>query len=391
MNQKPVPEKHGITSQPKLYEQIVNDPTTFFESLLQAIDNAKLSIDMEYYIFEKDYLGLKFINALFSAANRGVNIRIIVDGVGSANSIFKIIDKLSHQNISLKIYHPLPWQIQLYPYAISEGSFREKLFRFITRVNKRDHRKLCIIDKETLWTGSFNITSDHLGKVNNDYSTNSRAQSDSWRDYGIICKGNYINDINRDYETLWRNTPKRFSEHLFKRTWNILSLKSRLHRNELLLKLIDQSTVHIWITSAYFSPSSKILKAIKAAAKRGVDVKIIVPIKSDVLFFPLLTSTYYSDLLRSGVNIFEYRYGILHAKALIIDDTYILGSTNLNHRSYLHDLELDLIVHTAKAKQDLRLSFEQDLLKSHQISWRSPLQKGLSWLGWIPRLLRYWL
>ena len=119
--------------------------------------------------------------------------------------------------------------------------------------------------------------------------------------------------------------------------------------------------------NAYFIPNPKLMKAIVAAAKRGVDVHILLPAVSDVHFMPWASSLFYSELIRSGVEIFEFQNGILHAKAMIIDDWGLIGTSNLNYRSLQHDLEVDYVLSNQDSFLELKKTFMDYTLNSREI------------------------
>ena len=179
-----------------------------------------------------------------------------------------------------------------------------------------------------------------------------------------------------------------------KRVTNLLSNTSpskRKRRNELVSNRISNAQQRITILTAYFSPSGAILGALAAACARGVEVSLIIGKKSDVHLSRLLISTYYADLLKMGVRVFEYQTGILHAKVMLIDDECIIGSSNLNHRSYYHDLELDVILTTPSAISTIQANLTSDLLCSSEV--KLPQLAGINKIkmfGWLPRLFRYW-
>ena len=147
----------------------------------------------------------------------------------------------------------------------------------------------------------------------------------------------------------------------------------------------------IWITNAYFVPDGSVLRVLTVAAGAGVDVRVLVPSFSDVIFIPWVTSAFHLGLLRAGVKIFEYRGSVLHAKTMVIDDWGIIGSSNLNHRSLLHDLEADIVVIDPTSIASLEEGFLLDLERASQLTldnWRHrPLIERL--LGRILLWFRY--
>jgi cardiolipin synthase len=135
-----------------------------------------------------------------------------------------------------------------------------------------------------------------------------------------------------------------------------------------LLLRISRAQHKIWITNAYFVPDGSLLRALSAAAMGGIDVRIIVPGFSDVVFMPWIASAFHLGLLRAGVRIFEYRRSILHAKTLVVDTWGLVGSSNLNHRSLLHDLEIDVEVVTDEGRAALERHFSEDLESSVEVT-----------------------
>ncbi len=314
-------------------EHIYSPAKQYFESLLNDIDSAESSIELVVYIFSLDAIGLRVMDALVKASQRQVKIRLLVDGVGSADDAELIAEKLSKIGAEVRIYHPLPWYWGNYRWSLRPGGRIEKLYYFIASMNRRDHRKFCVIDKSIAWCGSFNISQDHL------------SETIPWRDYGVRLTGDAVTSLIDIFDSVWfgRNNQK-LSTRISGLLRSNYSLRLRRLSNRLLVVKIRNAKQRVWICSAYFSPSGAVIRAIKAAKSRNVDVRLIVAGRSDVPLFPLLSSTYYADLLKIGVSIYRYQAGILHAKAMLVDQQCLIGSTNLNHRSFHHDLELDVIL-----------------------------------------------
>lgn len=364
-------------------EVLFDQAAPFFEHLIESINQARLSVWLEFYIFSYDNLGKRVIQALRQAVARGVEVRVLIDGIGSSETSDQSLRVMSDAGIAIKIFHPLPWQLNKHRWSLSPGSSLGKLFYLIRAINQRDHRKLCIVDHQILWTGSFNVSQKHLGE---------EAGGENWRDYGLRVTGTGVAEIAENYAALWQFQRPKLRQGLFKHYWNNLSAIARRRKNRLLVEHIRSAQQRIWITSAYFSPSAPVLRALKQAGKKDLDIRLLVPQKSDVRFFPLLTASYYSDLLKSGIKVFEYGPRFLHAKALLLDSFCLIGSTNFNHRSFLHDLELDIVLHAESSKQQLEACFLQDLTQASEVKLEDiGFRRRFVWLGWIPRLLRYWM
>ncbi|MYM62299.1 phosphatidylserine/phosphatidylglycerophosphate/cardiolipin synthase family protein [Pseudomaricurvus sp. HS19] len=364
-------------------EQLFDGGDSYFRQLLQELATARHSIDIEVYIFQLDTLGEKILQALVDAARRGVRVRLLMDGIGSSLHANSISQRLEDAGGDVRIYHPLPWQLSHYRRSLRRGGVLDKALYFLRKINRRDHRKLIVIDGTALWTGSLNIAAVHLS---------DEQGGANWHDYGVRLTGPLVAELQTDFSALWERRKFSAVKHPLRRYWHNLTRWARRRKNLQLVNRIRRARSRVWVMSAYFAPSAKVVRALKRSASRGVDVRILVPARSDIHLFPLLTATYYKDLLSAGVRVFEYLPEVLHAKLLIIDDQHILGSTNFNHRSYLHDLELDLFLHQADSKAQLQAWFARDLEYSREVTTAASHSRSLNLLpGLIARSLRYWM
>ncbi|MEX1032465.1 MAG: phospholipase D-like domain-containing protein [Cellvibrionaceae bacterium] len=364
-------------------EQLFADNDLYFDALLASIDHAQHDIVLATYIFELDALGREVIDRLAQARARRVRVRVLFDGVGSMEAADKIAHKLEEADIPVKIYHPLPWQPESYRRGLRHSSWLGSLVLSMLKINQRHHAKICIVDNFILWCGSQNISADHLSET--------RGGS-GWRDYGAKVSGGNVEAVADTFDDLWEYRRPRIGRGLFHYYWNNLTELSRQRKNRLMAQRIANARQRVWIVNPYFSPTRTIIRAIIRASARGADVRLIVPHKSDLEFFPLLTATYYEELIRNEVRIFEYLPSILHGKLLIVDDFCLIGSTNLNHRSLLHDVEFDIILDHSQSLLTAEQLFLTDQNKSREVKAKYVRLLGQRrWLGWIPWLIRYWL
>ena len=161
-----------------------------------------------------------------------------------------------------------------------------------------------------------------------------------------------------------------------------------------MLRKIITCRHRIWITNAYFVPDNFLLRRLKEAAGSGVDVRILLPRKSDIAYMPWASSTFYFNLLKAGVRIFEYLPSVLHAKTLVLDDWALIGSSNLNHRSLLHDLEVDVLLSDSEPINCLAKQFLLDLENASEISlssWQKHRPRYQRWLGRLLLYVKYWI
>lgn len=358
--------------------------------MLDDIRAANTSIDFEVYIFQNSVLGDHVTQALADAARRGVKVRVLVDGAGSPLWGATYANTIEKAGGLTRVYHPFPWQLWHYSRSIIKLPFLLKWIYLILKINKRNHRKLCIIDQQIAYIGSMNVSPNHLPK--------SMGGQD-WRDRAIRIQKADLSTLCEAFEDAWEHRPiqerirdafkavRRNPIVRLNHTW----LRRRILYKQL-LKRMKRCKHRIWITNAYFVPDNFLLKHLKEAAKRQVDVRILLPKKSDIIFLPWASSAFYYELLKSGVKIFEYLPSVLHAKTLIIDRWMLIGSSNLNYRSLLHDLEVDVNVRHPETKRDMAQLFLEDLKQSKEI-FLEDLNKIRPWyqrsLGRIALYIKY--
>ena len=356
----------------------------YFQTLIEDINNAQHYVFLESYIFEADLVGLAVIQALIAAKQRGLEIKVLIDGLGSINTMNQLLTQFQEGGVFLKVYHPLPWDFKSHRYSVNKGSFIEKFLHFAGRINHRDHRKLCIIDGSIAWTGSLNISKSHLAL---------NLQGDGWKDHGVRVTGSKVNLLSEEFLQLWSQKSYKRFRHPFK---FILSTLNPIKRKQKILRVtqaIDTAQKRIWIANAYFAPHRSIIESLIKAKQRGIDVRVIVGGKSDVFFFPSLTRSFYLDLIGNNIAVYEWSKGILHSKIFLYDHCCYSGSSNLNNRSHVHDLELDILLCQEKTILEIEKGFRQDFKNSIKIEFDYLHDNAfyIFLMGLVPKLLRYWL
>ncbi len=369
-----------------LSETVYHDSDGFFADLVSAIDKAQETIDFEMYIFENDALGQRIIEAFIRAAQRGVRVRLLIDGLGSPFWRFHFAKRLKAVGISARIYHPYPWAFFSFPFGI------RRIGRLFARVNKRNHRKVCLIDRKEAWVGSMNVWAVHLSEFN---------EKRSWRDTGVRIRGKELRKLagvfNLAWSRAWYLAPfkgrmqkrKSVSSLVFlnHQTW----MRHRHLRN--LITRIDKAKERLWITNAYFVPPRALLRALKRAAERGVDVRLILPQAPDVRLVKWAASAFYGTLLHSGVRIFEYHTSVLHAKTMIIDDWATVGTSNLDTRSFRHNFEVAIVMTHESSLLSLSRQFSQDVEHAQGVSLQAWTQRPRMQriAERLVMLIRYWI
>ncbi len=338
-----------------------------YDAMLQNIYSAKREILIESYIFNLDPIGEAFIIALNHKAAEGLLIKIHLDAVGSRH--FKqgpSFKKHLHRNISLKWFNRWNWKKPL-------------------EFNVRNHRKLLIIDRETVFVGGYNIHRQSSRK----YFGMSR-----WRDTHIMVKSDAAQIFSRYFEALWNSRQHNYLGPLS--GLDVIPNISRKCRYILrcrLNTLLDMAQNKILCTTPYFVPDEFILKGLIRAASRGVDVRLLVPYESDHPMINALAVNYYHRLVNAGIKVFAYQHRLIHAKTLVIDsNTVMIGSANMDYRSLFINHELMCIFSSPSLAKIFRDIFIADGATALLIT---PMTKFniKSWWLWRPlaSLLKHWI
>lgn len=368
----------------KLKETVFADACQYFAALMRDIDEATTCVDLETYIFDLDPLGKKFAESLAAASRRGVTVRLLVDGAGSLTTSGMLAEHLSKAGVQVRIYHPLPWNISHWEWAVPHLPWLAKLQRLLDGMQSRNHRKVCMIDQRVIWVGSFNISQSHFP---------IEQGGQNWRDMAIRIEGLEIEYLQQAFKSAWNNDRSLISRKMSSpANIRLNHIRRRKLRRDLLQRMA-QSHERIWIANAYFVPIRSLVRSLKKAARRGVDVRILLPGNSDIFFIPWASAAYYQTLLKAGVRIYEYTGGILHAKIMILDDWITVGTSNMDYLSFFRNLEADVVVTLPENKKIIADQFLYDLTQSVQLT--SDIYRQRPWwkklMGRILFNIRRWL
>lgn len=323
-----------------------------FRAIEAAMQDAKESIELEFYIIGDDALAWSFAEILAKKAQAGVKVRLIYDAIGCLETGNAIFEFLVDHDVEVKKYHPF-------------FSSYKNLFR-------RDHRKLVIVDHEKSFLGGFNLAAEY---------SEAYWGNRSWRDSGV-----QINDLQLTrellelFESTWgkKRQPKpkapssiKLYPPWMKRELHVIGghghKRKSLIRQEYLAALIHAKK-YIYICNPYFIPDLGILRALKRATRRGVEVIILTTGETDVEIAKRASQAIYGKLLKKGVHIFEYQKSILHAKTAVIDDQWFtIGTANIDHMSFFYNLEVNLFGSDDEAACILAAQFQKDLKASREI------------------------
>ena len=294
-----------------------------YDDMLAAIDGAQRQVLLETYIWKGDEVGERFKAALVRAAERGVDVYCIYDGFANlvVNPAFK----------------RFPRSMKVLRYPIYSAGWRF----FDLRRYGRDHRKILVVDSEVGFVGGYNI---------------GAAYETEWRDTHVRITGPGVWDLQRAFADFWnlhRRRRLRSSERpLLLETASTWEPTIRFQRNvprlwmfpirSMYLEAINRASRNIWLTTAYFLPDQDFVEALKAAAERGVDVRLLVPLKSNHVVADWVSRGYYSQLLGAGVRILRYREAMVHAKTATVDGTWsTVGTANIDRLSLSGNYEIN--------------------------------------------------
>ncbi len=357
---------------------LLQDGPSTYQALYGAMAAAKNSIDMESYIIEDDEVGQRFATELKAAVARGVVVNLIYDGVGSIDTPKAYFDDLAAHGVNTLQFNPVD------PLKARTG----------WDVNQRDHRKLTIIDGRTAFVGGINISSVYSGGSFSQHSKNEpgHGQKVPWRDTDLQIDGPVVADFQKLFMDTWarqKGKPMASADYFPQigrqgdavvRAIGGTSTEPYSQIYATLVSAIRSSSTSILLANAYFDPDPQLLGAIRDAAKRGVDVQLLLPSISDTWLVSAAGRRHYGDLLEAGAKIYQRQGALLHSKTTLIDGVWCaVGSTNLDWRSFLHNDEIDAIVLSASFGDQMRAAFQADLARSEQLTMEKWSNRGL-WL-----------
>ncbi|MBL4820458.1 MAG: PLDc N-terminal domain-containing protein [Gammaproteobacteria bacterium] len=347
-----------------------------YPAMLKAIRNARTKIYLSSYIFDNDETGENFITALCDAQNRGVVVKVIIDGLGEYMSLPRVGKKLKNCGLNFARFNP----ITLFPPAI--------------HVNLRNHRKILIVDSEIAFTGGQNIGNRQLASnMNNPHRV---------IDLHFSFTGKIVDELERAFLRDWHSSHGKKELTAFKpvnanltqaKIWTRLVLdgpNEHLDRlNDLLVGIISTARERVWIMTPYFLPGVEIVSALVGARLRGVDVKILLPARNNIFLIHWASQKILPYFIEKNISVYFQPPPFIHTKALIIDHNYsLVGSANLDARSLRLNFELGLEIFDPVLNAQLAAYFkpkiENSLLVTDQqlraISLPVRIRNGIAWL-----------
>lgn len=357
--------------------ELLSDGEQFFPAMLEAIDGARHSIALEMYLVGSGKVFTQFLQALLAAAARGVQVRILLDDFGAQQLNAADREALRATNIAVLFFNRLRW--------------RKGVSNLL-----RNHRKLLLVDHDIAFVGGAGITDEFLY---------ARGAVPPWHELMLAIRGPAINDWATLFDRTWfgigtrwfkqRRTTRSAATGGIQRGRVCASSGPRAHHvTQSLYQQLPISRQRIWLTTPYFLPSLKLSRLLLQAARRKVDVRVLVPGKlTDHPAIRHASRRHYARLLRGGVRIFEYQPRFIHAKLALCDGWASIGSTNFDRWNLHWNLDANQEIDDARFALQAQQQLEQDFALSeelHYASWQQrPLYlRCLEWLnGRIDRLL----
>lgn len=338
--------------------EIFQDGSSMLQALLATINSAKHHIHVEFYIFEDDAVGCLVKDALIEKAREGVEIRVLYDDVGCWKVPHRFYDEMREAGIEAR------------------GFLKVRFPRFTSKVNYRNHRKLVVVDGRIGFVGGMNLAERYLKGV----------PWGIWKDIMMQVEGKAVYGLQMAFLTDWYATDhslitsSSYFPQMEDKGTSLMQVVTSDPVGEWkdimqgLLIAITSAQKYVYIQSPYLLPTEPILLALKTAAAAGVDVRIMIPEKSDSRMVHWGTMSYLQELMEAGIKIYMYQKGFLHSKLIVCDDCLSsVGSTNMDFRSFEHNFEINAFMYdktSALMLKDIFLSDQKDAKLLHMKEWR---------------------
>ncbi len=379
---------------------LLEDGPSTYAAMFAAIASARDSINMETYIFDGDETGQRFADALIAKQSQGVQVNLIRDSVGTLGTPKAFFERLSDAGVNVLEFNPVN------PLKAKAG----------WDVNQRDHRKLLVVDGQRAVMGGINISGVYSSRGSAGASGFSGSRGEvpakaeksglPWRDTDLLIEGPVVAQLQKLFIESWNSqkgptlAARDYYPALTRQGSEVVRAIgsspgepfSQIYVT--LISALNSAESDILLTNAYFVPDPQLMKAMTNAVRRGVDVKLIVPSKTDSSLVFHAGRSHYDVLLRGGVKIYERRAALLHAKTAVIDGVWsTVGSTNLDWRSFLHNQELTAVILGPEFGAKMKNAFARDLADSDRITLEAWERRRIDvrLKEWFARLWEYWL
>jgi cardiolipin synthase len=332
--------------------RLLKNGTAAFPAMFAAMDQAAAFIALEMYIFVDDWTGREYRSHLAAAAKRGVQVSVLIDSWGCWNLPDSFWDELRAAGGMVRWFHPI--FKGLFPY--------------------RNHRKLLLVDDRVAYLGGINISDEYFRGAGNGLP---------WRDNALEIDGPEVAGLRSSFSRMWALADSPLRKLIFRlrrghvagtlASGSLRFLESGPENpvrpvRKAYRRLIEHAGKNIDLAMGYFYPHGRMIRALKRAVRRGVRVRLMVPLHTDVPITRWAARGLYGRLLRAGVEVWEYTPSMMHSKLAIADDILIAGSANLDIRSGRFNYELVAVVMDPQLAAKARADFEEDLRQSVRIT-----------------------
>jgi len=343
--------------------KVLNNGSEIFPAILEALKHARDHIHLSFYTIEDDKIGNAVRNVLEEQARNGVEVRVIFDAVGSWTLSKKYVKSLRSAGVEV-------------------FSFRPVNFPFLTsKLNCRYHRKIIVVDGKTGFLGGINIADKYL------YGDKKLG---FWRDTHLQLDGNAVHNLQTVFLTDWyfvsnqNLSAQRFFPLISPAGDKLVQIVASGQNSEwssimhAYFSAIASASEYIFISTPYFTPNRSILTALKTAALSGIDVRLIMPGKSDSAIIQWSSFSYIEEMLRAGVRVFIYQNGFTHGKLVLVDGVFSsVGSANMDIRSFDQNLEINGLIYNREIARALEKMFDEDLQNSYELDLPTYLERPL--------------
>jgi cardiolipin synthase A/B len=336
---------------------LIDGPQTY-SAIEAALRAARHDIHIETFIYGAGDVGQRFADLLAQKRKEGIEVRVLYDSLGSRETPREFFEKLRQQNVEVREFRPLS------PIKTPE----------VWKLQNRDHRKIIVVDGQVGFTGGINIDSTYESASTSKPGP-ERGLENGWRDTHIEIQGPAVAQLQALFVGTWQQAGEhedfsakdKYFPAIKPAGDNLVTIvanDSESNDRSLYGTYVAAFTCaskRLWITHAYFAPNEELLTALIDAAKRGVDVRLIVPSFTDSRVVLNATQATFTQLLNAGVKIYELKDALLHAKSVVVDSSVtIIGSSNLDMRSFLHNDEVNAIVISRDTARRMEEVFQHD-------------------------------
>jgi len=344
---------------------LLKDGRTTFEAIFYALENAKVQIHIQYYIFEDGELATKLFKLFKKKIEEGVVIRLIYDGIGSFSLSKKYLNQLVE--IGVEVYSFLPF----------------KFGRYFSSLNFRNHRKIIVVDSEVAFTGGINISDKYL---------KGQIGLGKWHDMHLMLEGPSVNHLDQVFMTDWYLVSTVVLQPLQNIETEVLTISDELVQivaggpdddfpvlEQTYFSIINMAKKYIYITNPYIIPGQSLIRALQTAALSGVDVRLLVSENADNKVVSWAVHSYFELFLKSGIKIYLFPDGFLHSKIMVSDDAISsIGTANLDDRSFEQNYEVNAIMYHKEFAKLLKEDFLQDCIGSNELRYDEFIQRSWS-------------